>query len=129
MFCKYCGKEISDNSIFCTYCGKQVGSKTSPDDAKQSSQTNEKEQINREQQSSQYNEYRRVEPDVNSTGLNVLSFLIPLVGLILFCVYHSNWPIKANGCGKWALIGFAVGIVLTIILWSMVFGSASDSYY
>lgn len=24
MFCKYCGKEIEDNSLFCGYCGKKV---------------------------------------------------------------------------------------------------------
>lgn len=24
MFCKYCGKEINNDSVFCRYCGKQV---------------------------------------------------------------------------------------------------------
>lgn len=24
MFCKYCGKEIADDSVFCQYCGKQL---------------------------------------------------------------------------------------------------------
>ena len=28
MYCKYCGKEIDDNSKFCQYCGKSLGSNT-----------------------------------------------------------------------------------------------------
>lgn len=48
--------------------------------------------------------------DTPHTGLNVLSFLIPLVGLILYILYHEKAPIKAKGIGKWALIGFAVGL-------------------
>lgn len=54
--------------------------------------------------------------DTPSGGLNVLAFLFPLIGLILFCVYNSNSPIKAKAIGKWALIGFIVEIVLTVIL-------------
>ena len=28
MFCKYCGKEITDSSKFCQYCGKSLESNT-----------------------------------------------------------------------------------------------------
>lgn len=28
MFCKYCGKEIADDSVFCQYCGKQLIERT-----------------------------------------------------------------------------------------------------
>jgi hypothetical protein len=28
MYCKFCGKEIADNSKFCQYCGKSVGKRT-----------------------------------------------------------------------------------------------------
>lgn len=54
--------------------------------------------------------------DEPSTGLNVLSFFIPLVGLILFLVYHDKQPKRAAGVGKWALIGLIVSIVLNAIL-------------
>lgn len=53
--------------------------------------------------------------DKPSTGLNILSFLIPLVGLILFLSWQNSTPIKAKACGKWALIGFCVAIGLSII--------------
>lgn len=28
MFCKYCGKQIDDDSVYCRYCGKKVGENT-----------------------------------------------------------------------------------------------------
>ena len=59
---------------------------------------------------------RNSEPDEPSTGLNILSFLIPIVGLILYIVYHDKTPEKAKAIGKWALIGFAVGLVLMLFL-------------
>lgn len=57
-----------------------------------------------------------VERDESSFGYGVLSFLFPLVGLILYLVWHDTTPLKAKSCGLGAIIGFITGIVLTIIL-------------
>ena len=54
------------------------------------------------------------EPDIPSTGLNVLSLLIPLVGLILYLAYHDKAPNKARAIGKFALIGVGIGVALGI---------------
>ena len=51
----------------------------------------------------------------NYTLFKVLSFLIPIVGLVLFLVWKDSEPEKAKACGKWALIGFVVSFVLGII--------------
>lgn len=51
------------------------------------------------------------EEDVPSTGLNILAFLLPLVGLILYLVDKDKTPNKAAQIGKWTLIGFLVGLV------------------
>lgn len=56
------------------------------------------------------------EPDVPSTGLNILSLLIPLVGLILYLVYHDKAPNKAKAIGKFALIGVGICVGLYILL-------------
>lgn len=58
---------------------------------------------------------KNVEVDTPSTGLNILSFLIPLVGLILFLSWQNTTPIKAKAVGKWALIGVCVAVGLSII--------------
>ena len=52
----------------------------------------------------------------SSPTLNVLSFFLPLVGLILYITHHRDYPRKASDCGKWALIGFVVNIILLIII-------------
>ncbi len=64
--------------------------------------------------------------DQKSTGLNVISFLIPLVGLIIYLTQKDSHPIKATSAGKAALWGVGVSIALYII--SMVlFGVALAS--
>ena len=44
--------------------------------------------------------------DSPSTGLKVLCFFFPIIGLILYLV---------KAYGKWALIGFLTGIVCTFV--------------
>jgi len=53
--------------------------------------------------------------DKSSFGFAFLSFLIPLLGLILFIVWNSSYPRRAKSCGTGALIGFLIGIVFSII--------------
>lgn len=50
-----------------------------------------------------------------TTGMKILSFLIPLVGLILFIVDKDKKPVAAKDELMWAGIGFGVGVVLYII--------------
>lgn len=61
------------------------------------------------------------EADTPSTGLNLISFFFPLVGLILFCVFMDSKPVKAHAIGKWALIGFCVGIGLSVLSYVFLF--------
>lgn len=48
-------------------------------------------------------------------GLKVVSFCMPIVGLVLYLVNKSKAPLKAKSAGKFALIGLVVGIVLNIL--------------
>ena len=54
--------------------------------------------------------------DVPNGGLNVLSFFIPLVGLMLYCTMQGRTPRKANQIGVFALVGFIINIVLLVML-------------
>ena len=56
------------------------------------------------------------EVDAPNTGLMILSFFFPGVGLILYLVWNDKMPQKAHSCGKGALIGFIVGVALTILI-------------
>jgi len=46
------------------------------------------------------NKMQNQDLDNNSTGLNVLSFFIPIIGLVLYLVLKKDQPIKAAGIGK-----------------------------
>ena len=86
-FCQKCGKELVDEAVICTHCGCSVGS-------------------------SPINAYVADAPNL---GLAILSFFIPLVGLILYLVNKDSSPLKAKSAGKGALIGFCVNMAFYII--------------
>lgn len=54
--------------------------------------------------------------DKASIGMKILSFLIPLVGIILFFVKKKEQPGYAKGCGIAALIGIVVGVIIIPII-------------
>ena len=58
-----------------------------------------------------------------STGMKVLSFLIPLVGLILFLMNKDIKPVEAKEEIMWAGIGFGVGILGYVILMAIGIGA------
>tara|TARA_Y100001954_G_C15604714_1_gene499846 strand:- start:2 stop:472 length:471 start_codon:yes stop_codon:yes gene_type:complete len=53
--------------------------------------------------------------DKPSMGLNIVSFLIPLVGLIIYLTEKDKSPIKAISAGKSALWGVGISVLLSII--------------
>ena len=54
--------------------------------------------------------------DKPSIILDVISILIPIVGLILFLCFHHNYPQKAKSVGISALVGVAVYIFFPYLL-------------
>ena len=92
MYCKNCGKEIDDKADICIHCGVF---------------TDNGQAAKRVQNTT---------PDKPDAGLNLISFLIPLIGFIYYAVNREKLPLKSDSCGKWALGGFLVnGIILFII--------------
>lgn len=71
--------------------------------------------------------YQQPEPDIPSTGLNVLSLFFPVVGLILYIIYADKAPKKAKAIGKFALIGVAIGVVGGI-LWGCAAAMMTSLY-
>ena len=95
MFCSKCGKEVNDEAVVCIHCGCAI-------ENKKASTANSN--------------------DAPSTGLALLGFFIPLVGLILYLINKDTAPLKAKSAGKGALIGFCVSLVLSI-LYGAILGS------
>ena len=107
-YCSQCGKELVPGAKFCQNCGAPVESAAAAGASEGSSAGHY------QQQNAQPN-YNYVQQDIPSTGLNVLAFFLPLVGLILYLVYVDSTPRRAKDIGKFALIGFGVGVALGVI--------------
>ena len=91
-FCSHCGKEIHEDAVICVHCGCSVA---------------------------QYNSANPVTLDPNDApnfGIAVLGFFIPLVGLILYCVWKQTKPKAAASAGKGALIGFIISVVSYLLM-------------
>ncbi|MBQ7045909.1 MAG: zinc-ribbon domain-containing protein [Clostridia bacterium] len=91
MFCSKCGNEIVDDAVVCTKCGCAVKGANSISAA-------------------------AAGDDVPNGGLNILSFFVPLVGLILYCTMQSKTPRKAKQIGIFALVGFIINLVLVTVM-------------
>lgn len=107
MFCVKCGAETMPNAAFCTWCGARLGYDTvSKTDgcAKDAVQTT----------------------DPNDEGgwiWAMLSFFVPLVGLILLLIWRKERPNTASWCefglivwGVLAAIGLVLGMIALVVI-------------
>lgn len=95
MYCHQCGYEIKEESMFCPNCGTSL-----------------KTDQSQYQANSQPNNYYKKEDDESSLGFAILSFFIPVVGIVLYCVWNKEYPKKAKSCLK----GFVSSIVIYIVI-------------
>ncbi len=96
MFCKFCGQEIDEHAVICPKCGRVLNSSGIP------------------QQQPQYQyQYAAPSPKTNTLAIVgfILSFIVPIVGLILSIIGKKQ--IKATGEGGNGLA--TAGIVISSI--------------
>lgn len=123
MFCNQCGKEIGD-AKFCPYCGAAQDA-TTPNQGEY--QPIEPQQ-NYQQQGYQQPNYARSDDQPNM-GFSILSFFIPVVGLVLYFVWKQEYPQKAKSCLKGLLAGVILYVVGVCCLMSSAFFIASQDPY
>ena len=107
MFCPNCGNNLPEGSNFCGSCGANL----SVENAQPVSQTTVNSAPSK--------------IDGAGAGVCILSFLFPVVGLILHLVNKKTRPLYAKTVGRLALIGFIVGFVSSCI--SLAVGSGDGS--
>lgn len=100
-FCTYCGAKVADDALFCPNCGASM-SKGGASDASYTG-------------GYFYTAPRRDYGE--SLGVAILSFIIPIVGLILWAVWKDGEPGKANSAlkGLWAYLCFSIPLVGVIM--------------
>lgn len=107
-YCSHCGVQINDEAVVCLKCGCSVA--------------NANKQF-----------VTIVNPDdAPSGGFALLGFFIPLIGLILWILWNNTSPQKAKSCGKGAIIGIIVIIVVSVlaaIIGGAVIAGALSSYF
>ena len=136
MQCMYCGAQIADGQQFCPNCnaalpveapGVASGSTVQQAGQPYAGQQMPPQQPGYQQQGYQqgyqqpYNQaqpaYAQQAPQVNdsgSIGWAILSFFIPIVGLILFLVWRTTKPKTAKVAGIGALIGFCLNLAYMV---------------
>ena len=96
-YCSYCGSKVADGAIFCPNCGASMSRGGASDSAYTGG-------------------YFHTAPRrdyTESTGVAILSFLIPLVGFILWLVWKDSEPGKATSAlkGLWAYLCYNIPLV------------------
>lgn len=107
MYCSKCGVALVDGK--CPVCGRAE----TPNNSNANNSTNQQQP---------QTIYISGEKDGKNAGYNVLSFFFPIVGLIFYCIWKDQFPIRAKSCGKWALISVIVTVALYIILYGLIGG-------
>ena len=86
------------------YCGAEVGNSSSEIENQMSGNINKKPMYNK-----------------NSKCLNILSFCIPLVGLIIFWRSLETEPVKAKQVVNWTLKGLVTWVALYLIVYALIY--------
>ncbi len=126
MYCQYCGTNLPDGVAFCPNCGAPTNSynQSSNNNGTYSGynsyqNSNNNSNYNNQQQnyqnwSYQYSNTQQTRPeDKKSIILNIIAFLCPIIGLILWLVWRKERPIRAKSIGIAALVGVAFEIIIS----------------
>lgn len=89
----------ADNMKFCTHCGKQIL----------------KDAVVCPYCGCAVESKASVTDEPNK-GLDIIAFLLPVIGAIMYLIYHEKAPKKAAAIGKWALYGLGFGVICYILL-------------
>lgn len=109
MFCNNCGKKIADNSKFCSECGAKLTDTEQYDNYQPINQT-------------EFNSSLVDNPDDGSSfGYALLSFFVPIIGLVLFIVWNKEYPKRAKSCLH--------GIIVGVVLWAVFFCCMTSSMF
>lgn len=110
MFCPRCGKELINNG--CPNCGYVVN---------QPSQYQPANNIYPPEYSVAQQPYIPEKPDESSVGLNILSYFIPIFGIIWYFVKKSEKPKEAKGTLKTAIASIIINTAISLILMLLMF--------
>ena len=125
MRCQNCNMEIAENMNNCPNCGMSVNNVNS-NTVNGTGVDPNFNQMNYQNNVTVQNTSVPTEDKVN-VGLVILSFFIPLAGLIIFFVKKKTSPKTANASGICALISFVINLVVMFFMFSVIFTVANNA--
>ena len=111
-YCTKCGREMADEAAFCSGCGNAMNAEAAPAASATTTTVNTEDKVN--------------------IGLCILSFFIPLFGIIYWPLKHKETPKAAKACGITAIVSWVVSFVFSIIyvvLYAVLMGSFYSSLF
>ena len=124
MYCSKCGNQIDDKAVVCTKCGCIANSELYHAAFNAVQQKNDTENIENPasdaQNNNQENSINNTSAKSNNTedkpiaGFSVLSFFIPLFGIIIFCAEHKTKPIASKRYLFWSIASIVLSILFTL---------------
>lgn len=67
-----------------------------------------------------YQQPAPVQEEKANIGLAILSYLVPIVGLVLYLTQKAEKPKTAKACGKAALASVIINMVLVIAMYAIM---------
>lgn len=129
MFCKNCGTQLPDGAAFCSVCGANQSTDNVINNIDANANT-----VYVQPQNFEYNNIMpyqnypaNAKTDKSNVGLNILSWFVPIFGVIYYFIKKSEKPIEAKGTLKTALISIGVNVLISIIAIILVFVGALAS--
>ncbi|AGA69780.1 hypothetical protein Desdi_2356 [Desulfitobacterium dichloroeliminans LMG P-21439] len=122
MFCRECGSEIRKNVKFCPKC--EVTPLSGTKHCQACGATTKSKQNLCKKCGAQLIKKEAVSKEDAPKAAKLASLFMPVVGLVLFFVWHKKKPQLADSVCNWSILGLIGGMILYAIgLASGVFGS------
>lgn len=128
MFCQTCGNELNDKAVICPKCGCVVN-REDYDAAFRNAAASNPGNNGGQQYSAPVNNVKnpgsdsynyKPEEDVPNAGYSVLSFLIPIFGIIIYATEHKKKPNASKRYLMWSLISIGICVLFTVIFIGVV---------
>ena len=105
--CNMCGSQLQDNYQACPNCGNSNLIQMQPN--YQYQPVNNPVYTN------------NVQRNDGNIGWGFLGFFVPVIGLVLFCVWKDEQPLNAKYAGMGALISTILSVVFVVLYFVFIF--------